>query len=1027
MLLAPSTSLAYFTSNESAQATNINALQLGSDSVVISQVYGGGGNSGATYRQDFIELFNRGTTTVSLNGWSVQYPSSTGSSWQVTPLSGSIAPGAYYLVQQAAGSGGTVDLPTPDAIGTIPMAGAAGKVALVSSTSSLSGACPTANVVDFVGFGGANCYEGSGPTPSTSNTNAAFRAGDGCIDSDDNSADFTVAPAAPRNSASPLNNCGPTPDVPPTVSKTVPANGANNFAVTKNITITFSEDVTVAPDFVTIVCSVSGSHSYSVSGSGKEYTIDPDNYFGFAETCTVTVNAAKVSDLDDTIDQMAADYSFSFTTLGECVAAVTKIGAIQGTGDVSNPGLYTIRGVVVGDYETVGGTPPMLNGFYVQDDGDGDDQTSDGIFVYTGTTAKGVDVGDYVQVTGTAAEYQGQTQLGGAVTVQDCGPAPYTITPATLTFPLPSADYLERFEGMLVKIPQTMYVTEHYQLGRFGQVTLSSGGRLSQPTSLVSPGAPAQALAAQNKLRSIILDDGNQAQNYDPIIFGRGGNPLTASNTLRGGDTVTNLQGVLTYTWAGNSASPNAYRIQPVNALNTSLPNFQPANPRPTTPPNVGGTVKVASFNVLNYFLSFGNVCGPSKNQECRGAANADELARQRAKLVQAMYKLDADVIGVMEMENTPNVEPLADIVNALNALPAVGAGTYSYIDTGVIGTDAIRVGLIYKTTTVAPEGAYKILNKAAHAGFDDTKNRPMLTQTFRELSSGETFTVAVNHLKSKGSACTGDEDSGDGQGNCNATRTAAAEAILEWLATNPTGDTSGRYLLIGDMNAYAKEDPIRTFEEGGFTNLIAQFSGPDAYSYVFDGAWGYLDHALASENLLPYVTGAADYHINADEPSVLDYLKEFKSPNQHTILYNADEYRTSDHDPVVIGLDFSQTPTVTPTTPTVTPTTPTASPTTPTASPTTPTASPTTPTVTPTTPTVSPTTPTASPTTPTVTPTTPTASPTTPTVTPTTPTASPTTPTSVPTTPTSVPTTPTTPTIPDEYKVYLPYVRSGN
>jgi predicted extracellular nuclease len=1069
LLFVPSISSAYFATDESSQSTDIGALQTDTSKVVISQVYGGGGNTGATYTHDFIELFNSGTLTQTLTGWSVQYAGAGGNSWQVTNLTGSIAPGSYYLVQQASGTGGTTALPTPQATGTIGMGGSAGKVALVNSTTALSGCGNSATscigqatIVDYVGFGTtAVDYEGSGPTPATSNTNAVFRANDGCTDTDDNSADFTAAAAAPRNSSSPLKDCGPAPDIAPTVSSTVPTNGATNIALGANITINFSEDVTVSSDFATVVCSVSGSHTYTVSGSGASYTINPSSDFDFSDACTVTVKAASVTDLDDTIDPMAADYVFNFNTVAPCLATgVTKIGAIQGTTDTAVAGTYTIQGVVVGDYETVGGTPVMLNGFYVQDNGDGNDLTSDGIFVYTGTSAKGVDVGDYVQVTGAAAEYQGQTQIASGLTIQDCGPAPYTITPATVTFPFPDANYLERFEGMLVKVPQTLYVTEHFQLGRFGQVTLSSDGRLSQPTNMVLPGAPAQALLAQNNLRKIILDDGNLSQNQDPIIFARGGNPLTASNTLRGGDTVTDLQGVMTYTWGGQAASPNAYRIRPVNALNTSMPVFQAGNPRPTAPPNVGGTVKVASFNVLNYFVSFGNTCGPNNNLECRGASDAGELARQRDKLVQALLKLDADVIGVMEMENTTGAEPLADVVNALNALPSVGAGTYSYIDTGVIGTDAIRLGIIYKTTTVSPVGAFKLLNKTVDPRFDDTKNRPMLTQTFSEISSGETFTVAVNHLKSKGSECAGDNDSGDGQGNCNAARTAAAEAIVDWLATNPTGDTSGRYLIIGDLNSYAKEDPIRAIEDGGYTNLINQFAGANAYGYVFDGQWGYLDHALASSSLLPFVTGAADYHINSDEPSILDYLNDFKSPNQQTILYNADEYRTSDHDPVLIGLDFSVTPTVTPTTPTTEPTTPTTEPTTPTTEPTTPTVSPTTPTVSPTTPTTEPTTPTVSPTTPTTEPTTPTVSPTTPTVSPTTPTTSPTTPTTSPTTPTTSPTTPTTspttpttspttptvspttpttqpttpttvpttPTVPPEgYTVYLPVVRSDD
>ncbi|HET9479554.1 MAG TPA: lamin tail domain-containing protein, partial [Pyrinomonadaceae bacterium] len=177
--------------------------------VVISQVYGGGGNAGAILTHDFIELFNQGSTTVDLTGWSVQYISASGTgTWQVTPLSGSIAPGGYYLVQEAAGAGGTTPLPAPDATGAIAMAATAGKVALSSSTTPFSGASPSCPI-DFVGYGGANAFEGAGPTAATSNTTAALRKRGGCFDSDNNNIDFSIGSPNPRNTASPTNSCAP--------------------------------------------------------------------------------------------------------------------------------------------------------------------------------------------------------------------------------------------------------------------------------------------------------------------------------------------------------------------------------------------------------------------------------------------------------------------------------------------------------------------------------------------------------------------------------------------------------------------------------------------------------------------------------------------------------------------------------------------------------------------------------------------------------------------------------------------------
>jgi hypothetical protein len=179
-----------------------------STSIVVSEVYGGGGNSGSTWKNDFVELFNVSASSVNVTGWSVQYASSSGSSWQVTSLSGSIGPGQYYLVREAAGTGGTTDLPAPNATGGISMSATSGKIALVSSTAALSGTCPTSGtIVDLVGYGSANCFEGTGGTPTLSNTTAALRNDNGCADAGNNGTDFSTGAPNPRNSASPLNPC----------------------------------------------------------------------------------------------------------------------------------------------------------------------------------------------------------------------------------------------------------------------------------------------------------------------------------------------------------------------------------------------------------------------------------------------------------------------------------------------------------------------------------------------------------------------------------------------------------------------------------------------------------------------------------------------------------------------------------------------------------------------------------------------------------------------------------------------------
>ena len=574
-------------------------------------------------------------------------------------------------------------------------------------------------------------------------------------------------------------------------------------------------------------------------------------------------------------------------------------------------------GVVVGDYE---GASPALRGFFIQDPvGDANPATSDGIFVFEGSNANTVSPGDLVRVTGTAGENQGQSQISVG-TIVKCGTG--TVTSTDVTFPVASPDFLEQYEGMLVRLPQTMYVTEHFQLGRFGQVVLSSGGRLQQPTNVTTPGADANALQAANNLNKIILDDASQAQNPDPILFARGGQQLSASNTLRGGDTATNIVGVLNYTWAGNAASGNAYRIRPINALNGYV-NFEPTNPRPASAPVVGDTLTVVGMNYLNYFNTWDGLPDNVDNctlgvgggaTDCRGADTQAEFDRQWPKTVAAILAMNPDVLGFTEMENDGYSEAsaIAMLVKQLN--DATGPGTFDFINadtnTGQInalGVDAIKVGLIYKPSKVTPVGQTAALNTVefVNGGDGDPRNRPALAQAFEENDTGARFIAVVNHLKSKGSACD-TPDAGDGQGNCNEARVNAATELVAWLATDPTGTGDPDILLIGDYNSYAMEDPITVIKSAGFTNLVAQFGGPSAYSYVFDGQWGYLDQALASSSTVGRVTGTAEYHINADEPSVLDYNTDFKSAGQITSLYAADEFRVSDHDPIVVGMDLA-------------------------------------------------------------------------------------------------------------------------
>ena len=481
---------------------------------------------------------------------------------------------------------------------------------------------------------------------------------------------------------------------------------------------------------------------------------------------------------------------------------------------------------------------------------------------------------------------------------------------------------------MLVRVPQTMTVTEHFQLGRFGQVVISSDGRLSNPTAVVAPGAAAIALQAQNDRRKVIVDDGSQGQNPDPIIFGRGGAAAVGANTLRGGDTITGLTGVLTYTWAGNAASGNAFRIRPVQAMG-GVAQFDAANARPgPTVDIVGENVRIAGLNLLNYFNTYDGLPDTVDNcslgvggaaADCRGADTQAEFDRQWPKTVAAILGLDADVIGVNEIENDGYgpTSAIAHLVDQLNA--ATAPGTYAFIDvdtaTGQLnaaGTDAIKVGMLYRPAAVTPIGTTAALNSVAFVNGGDAapRSRPSLAQAF-ETVDGARFIVDVNHLKSKGSACA-TPDAGDGQGNCNVVRTNAAIALRDWLAADPTGTGDADVFIVGDLNSYAMEDPVTVLTDAGYTNLVAAFIGGTPYSYVFDGQWGYLDHALGSVSAALRSAGVVEWHINSDEPSVLDYNTDFKTAGLQASLYAPDRFRVSDHDPIVVGLDaMSDRPTV--------------------------------------------------------------------------------------------------------------------
>lgn len=563
--------------------------------------------------------------------------------------------------------------------------------------------------------------------------------------------------------------------------------------------------------------------------------------------------------------------------VADCEAPVVSIGSVQGTTDTSPLVGQTveIEGVVIGDFQSGG-----FDGYYIQDAGDNDAATSDGVFVFA-PGGDEVALGDEVHVVGEVSEFFGMTEVTAAG-VAVCASGVPLPEPVAVTLPAGPEVY-EPLEGMRVTLPQELTILEYFNYGRFGEIALGTD-RQYQPTATYEPGSQdAIDLADANAANRITLDDGRSAQNPDPAIHPNG-QEFTLENTFRGGDLVTNVTGVLDYRF-------DVWRVQATQGA-----DYEAVNLRPEVP-EVGGNLTVASFNVLNYFTSIGT------GDEFRGANTQEEFDRQEAKIVAAISAIDADIVGLIEIENNADVA-LNALVDALNS--EMGAGTYAAIQTGMLGTDAITTALIFKPSAVEPLGDFAVLDTAADDRFLDDYNRPALAQTFVDIESGGDITVVVNHLKSKGSDCNdvGDPIDPDGQGNCNGVRTDAAEAMVDWLATGPTGVDPGRELIIGDLNAYDKEDPIQVLTAAGYTDLLLSEQGEDAYSYVFDGQLGYLDYALAGTDLVAQVTGAAAWAINADEPSLIDYDMTFKQPAQDE-LFAPDAYRSSDHDPVIVGFDF--------------------------------------------------------------------------------------------------------------------------
>jgi hypothetical protein len=557
--------------------------------------------------------------------------------------------------------------------------------------------------------------------------------------------------------------------------------------------------------------------------------------------------------------------------------ALLAIGEIQGRG-ARSPLLdkqVSIQGVVVGNFAK------GLQGVFVQSEReDTDRQTAEGIFVEHAAGAEPqLHSGDRVRVSGRVAE-QGDDERSLTVlretVIEVIGRG--EIAPTIFEHAPETAGDWERYEGMLLKIAAPLTVSGNDGLASYGEITASFDGRLFAPTEIVAPGAPAQQFDADNRRRTLLLDDNRGSKNPDNLWFLPQG--LSDRLPLRVGSVLRRVVGVL-------DQRRGEYRLQLTDKLDIGQLTRPPA-------PNVAGDVRIASLNLLNLFNGDGRGGGfPTP----RGAETFEQYQRQQQKLVAVVQALAPDVAALMEVENDGSGadSTLAQFVAALNAAGPIR--DYRGIDSGErLGTDAIRVAMIYRGSRIRPQGRPVSLAGGPFAN----RSRVPLAQAFR-AGKGPPFVIAAVHFKSKGcgreadKAQGADADQHDGQGCWNALRLESSRRLQAWLAGDPTNSRAALQLLVGDLNAYGKEDPLRILHEGGWRDAFAS-KRERPYSFVFDGQAGRLDHALLTASTAAHLRDAVEWHNNADEAEYFDY---------HLDL-DGDPYRASDHDPILLGLDLA-------------------------------------------------------------------------------------------------------------------------
>ncbi|MBU2984701.1 ExeM/NucH family extracellular endonuclease [Saccharophagus degradans] len=622
----------------------------------------------------------------------------------------------------------------------------------------------------------------------------------------------------------------------------------------------------------------------------------------------------------------------------------TYISNQFGEQDVSplNGTVVQVEAVVVGDFQNNDAdTARNLGGFYLQEeagDEDGNALSSEGVFVYEGNTSLAdVNVGDLVKVVATVGQYYGETQLTNVQSIEILAQQQLDLVNVAQVSLLGNSNVtinqdgryqpnLEAYEGMLVTLVDTVQITEQYQLDRFNEIRVAAGERPVQFSQLNTPDATLYDLWLQEQgARSIVYDDGLNSQN-ESIDLLDGFAPYTTATAPRMGDTVNNLTGVLDYKWAGNASSGATWRLR---SHRDGINHFERSNPRPTAAPSIDGNLKVTSFNVLNFFATIDESgVVTMAGHDPRGADSIAERDRQLAKLTQAILAMDADVVGLVELENefdnlNDGSTAIEMLVNSVNA--AAGETLYDYVYPGssFVGTDAIAVGVIYKPAVVQlAEGTvpaqlddsvaqtlplFAGRDFAANPLFNGVAtNRVSLAVSFTHLVSKESFTVVANHFKSKGSSGLTDSsdanfDKNDGAGFWNQRRLEAAQAVVAWLQAAPTGLADSDQIILGDLNAYAAEEPIQYLLAEGFNNVESEH----AYSYVFDGQVGTLDYLLVSDSLFEKFTAAQVWNVNADEADAIDYNLDY---GRSVSYFDAGAVaRNSDHDPVLVGFELTK------------------------------------------------------------------------------------------------------------------------